>query len=89
LAGVINPRRPDRRSRDGQREHPEQAGVEPELVTKVAVELMASSDACDAQLLGEDGLLTQVTKAVLERALSVEMTEHLGYQKGDRAGRPG
>jgi hypothetical protein len=49
---------------------PDQSGVEPELVAKVAEELMASSDASGAQLLGEDGLLTQVTKAVLERALS-------------------
>ncbi|GAB3977037.1 hypothetical protein GCM10029978_065590 [Actinoallomurus acanthiterrae] len=57
---------------------PEQDGVAPDLVVKVAEELMASSDASGAQLLGEDGLLTQVTKAVLERALSVEMTEHLG-----------
>jgi putative transposase len=48
---------------------------------------MASSDASGAQLLGQDGLLTQVTKAVLERALSVEMAEHLGYEKGDPAGR--
>jgi putative transposase len=66
---------------------PAQAGVEPELVAKVAEELLDSSDASGAQLLGEDGLLTQVTKAVLERALSVEMTEHLGYEKGDPAGR--
>jgi putative transposase len=66
---------------------PEPVGVEPEVVAKVAEELMASSDACGAQLLGEDGLLTQVTKAVLERALSVEMADHLGYEKGDPAGR--
>jgi hypothetical protein len=51
---------------------PEGAGVSPDLVAKVAEELMASSDASGAQLLGEDGLLTQVTKAVLDRALSVE-----------------
>jgi putative transposase len=28
-----------------------------------------------------------VTKAVLERALAEEMTEHLGYEKHDPAGR--
>jgi putative transposase len=66
---------------------PGQADVEPELVVKVAEELLDSSDASGARLLGEDGLLTQVTKAVLERALSVEMAEHLGYEKGDPAGR--
>ena len=39
-----------------------------------------------AELLGADGLLTQLTKAVLERALAEELTDHLGYEKGDRAG---
>ncbi len=38
-------------------------------------------------LLGRDGLLSQVTKAVLERALAEEMTGHLGYEKHDPAGR--
>jgi len=34
-----------------------------------------------------DGLLNQMTKAVLERALQAEMTDHLGYEAGDSAGR--
>ena len=33
-----------------------------------------------------NGLLKQITKAVLERALQGEMTEHLGYAKNDAAG---
>jgi putative transposase len=33
-----------------------------------------------------NGLLKQITKAVLERALQGEMTEHLGYAKNDPAG---
>lgn len=32
-------------------------------------------------VLGEDGLLKQLTKAVLERALKAELTHHLGYDK--------
>ncbi len=40
-------------------------------------------------LLGESGLLKQLTKVLLERALSVEMTEHLGYAKHEPAGRNG
>jgi putative transposase len=36
---------------------------------------------------GVDGLLNQMTKAVLERALQAEMTDHLGYGTGDPAGR--
>ena len=38
------------------------------------------------ELLGPDGLLGQLTKAVLERALREELTCHLGYEKGDPAG---
>jgi putative transposase len=38
------------------------------------------------ELLGEGGLLRQMTKAVLERALAEELTDHLGYEVGDRAG---
>src|SRR5436190_5758265 len=37
-------------------------------------------------LTGPDGLLKQVTGAVLETALNEEMTEHLGYEKHDPAG---
>jgi transposase-like protein len=39
------------------------------------------------ELLGSDGLLSQVTKAVLERALAEDMAGHLGYDKHDPAGR--
>lgn len=38
-------------------------------------------------VLGENGLLKQLTKAVVERALSAEMAEHLGYAKYDAVGR--
>ena len=37
-------------------------------------------------ILGEDGLLKRFSKAVLERALGAELTEHLGYEKHDPAG---
>ena len=37
-------------------------------------------------IIGENGLLKQLTKAVLERALSAELTEHVGYEKHDPAG---
>jgi putative transposase len=38
-------------------------------------------------LLGETGLLKQLTKALLEKALKGEMTHHLGYPKWSLAGR--
>src|SRR6267378_714329 len=37
-------------------------------------------------IIGENGLLKQLTKAILERAMHAELTEHLGYEKHDIAG---
>jgi len=37
-------------------------------------------------ILGENGLLKQLTKALLERAMSAELTQHLGYKKHDPKG---
>jgi putative transposase len=38
------------------------------------------------EIIGENGLLKQLTKAILERALSAELTDHLGYHKHDPVG---
>ena len=40
-----------------------------------------------ADVIGENGLLKQLTKAVLERALDSELTAHLGYERNALAGR--
>jgi len=37
-------------------------------------------------LIGENGLLKQLTKQLLERAMAAEMTEHVGYEKHDVEG---
>src|SRR4030088_272719 len=37
-------------------------------------------------LIGENGLLKQLTKQLLERAMAAEMTDHVGYDKHDAAG---
>jgi len=37
-------------------------------------------------IAGEDGLLKQLTKALLERAMDAEMTDHLGYERHDPVG---
>jgi putative transposase len=39
-----------------------------------------------ADLIGENGLLKQLTKQLLERAMAAEMSEHVGYEKHDAAG---
>jgi len=38
-------------------------------------------------LIGETGLLKQLTKQLLERAMQAEMTDHLGYEKNAPAGK--
>src|ERR1700742_1486675 len=38
-------------------------------------------------LTGEQGLFKQLKKALIERALGAELSEHLGYEKGDPADR--
>ena len=38
-------------------------------------------------LIGENGLLQQLTKQLLERAMAAELTEHVGYEKHDPGGR--
>ena len=54
---------------------------------ELADQLLGRAQAEGVELLGPDGPLSQVTKAVLERALAEEMTGHLGYEKHDPAGR--
>src|SRR5690349_10944672 len=67
---------------------PDRADGDPPLVDgQLADELLGRAQAQGAELLGPDGLLSQVTKAVLERALGEELTAHLGYEKHDPAGR--
>jgi len=49
--------------------------------------LIKDAKSAGTPLDGVDGLLNQMTKAVLERALQAELTDHLGYDAGDPAGR--
>ncbi|MFI1759699.1 IS256 family transposase [Streptomyces sp. NPDC020571] len=52
-------------------------------------ELVSRAQAEGLQLTGEGGLLQQLTKRLLESALEDEITDHLGYDKHDPAGRNG
>ena len=40
-------------------------------------------------VIGENGLLKQLTKALLEWALNAELTHHLGYEKHERVAEKG
>ncbi len=54
---------------------------------QLAGQLLGRAQAEGVELLGPDGLLSWVTRAVLERALAEEMTGHPGYEKHAPAGR--
>ncbi len=56
---------------------------------QAAVELVRLAKEQGLSLTGPDGLLKQLTKTVIETALSEEMTEHLGYEKHDASGAAG
>jgi putative transposase len=57
--------------------------IDQELVDR----LLEEAGERDLDLLGEGGLLSQLTKQVLETALDAELTAHLGYERHDPAGR--
>jgi transposase-like protein len=49
--------------------------------------LMDQVDAEGLELLGPDGILTELTSRIMNRALDAELTDHLGYERGDPVGR--
>ena len=59
---------------------------EPVIDDAILDRLMAQVDAEGLELLGPDGILTELTSRIMNKAMEVEMTDHLGYEKGDTAG---
>lgn len=59
---------------------------EPDMV-RLAEELVTSANDRGLALTGQDGLLTALTRQVLQSALEAEMAHHLGYDRGDPVGR--
>lgn len=68
---------------DGQVVSEPLAGVPAELVDQLLEKVRAEG----LELLGDDGVIAGLTKTIFERALEEEMTGHLGYERGDPAGR--
>lgn len=57
-----------------------------EIRAELVDELLAGYERPE-DLLGDSGLFKQLKQALLERALAAELSVHLGYEKGDAAGR--
>src|SRR2546423_4584244 len=55
--------------------------IDLKLIDKLLADYKSPED-----IIGENGLLKQLTKALLERAMQAELTEHLGYDKHDPVG---
>src|SRR5215207_10628285 len=76
-------------------EHDAKADVEPaaralrrELFSDDLLDqLMSRVDENGVALTGAGGFLPELVKAVLERGMDAELTDHLGYERGDPAGR--
>jgi len=75
------------------RNKPEQATVESILKPKRSSSTPIRKELLDEllanyrqpeDLTGPDGVLQQLTKALVERAMQAEMTHHLGYEAGDK-----
>jgi transposase-like protein len=56
--------------------------ITPELLDQLLANYSKPED-----LTGENGLFKQLKRALIERALGAELTEHLGYEKGDPGGQ--
>ena len=65
------------------RRRAQKEGVEALEAAGVLDDLYAAIDAGQVQLEGKDGLIQQIIKAGLERGLQAELSDHVGYDKGD------
>ena len=78
-------------------DHDQQAGDRDEPASRVLRRELFSDEVIDdllgrvedggLALTGPGGFLPEMVKSVLERGMAVELTDHLGYDKGDPAGR--
>jgi putative transposase len=55
-------------------------------IDKEVLDKLLASYQKPEDIIGENGLLKQLTKALVERAMEAELTTHLGYEKHDPVG---
>lgn len=58
----------------------------PEIPDYLIDQLLAGKPLTAEAVTGPEGLLKQLTKRLVERAMSAELADHLGYQQGEAAG---
>jgi putative transposase len=67
---------------------PRRDAGEPRLIgEELARRLVEQAREEGLEITGSSGLLQQMMKSVLEAALAEELSDHLGYESGDPAGR--
>src|SRR5256885_2177207 len=59
------------------------AAVPPEIPDELVDALLAGQPLTAEAITGPDGLLRQLTRRLVERAMSAELVEHLGYEPGE------
>ena len=72
----------DKQARE-ERRRSQKRGADALIASGALDDLFAKIDAGEVQFDGPDGLIQQMIKTGLERGLQAELTEHVGYEKGD------
>src|SRR5690625_1352171 len=76
--------KPTKAERRADRADVEGSRAAAELAASGALDgLFAKIDAGEIELTGDGGFIPGLIKATLERGLQTELTEHVGYEKGD------
>ena len=60
---------------------------EPNAINLDLIDQLLADYKSPEDVLGKNGLLKQLTKAVLERAFKAELSHHLGYEKHSPSGK--
>src|SRR6266404_6341372 len=74
-----------RADRDGGATPREVEGLPAELRDRLGDELidqLLAGARTQEEIVGPGGVLAQLTKRLVERAMDVELTDHLGYERG-------
>lgn len=77
----------DSTNEDSKKRRPRRKRTAEEQETDELIDNLLKEYRTPDEVIGEGGLLQQLTKRLLERTLGAELTDHVGYEKSDPAGR--